>query len=416
MKDNQVLLDLTLKLGYRLAMAGAETYRIEESVARILSCYHLESETFAIPNCLTISIKSEDGSSLTRMCRIGFHGNDLDSVERYSNLSRQICAAVPEPEVAMQWLEECDNKKKVYGFPAVLAGNFMAALGFSIFFGGNLIDSICAGFCGILVGIVHKLLSELKVNQFFSSIASAFLIALMAYALSFWNIADHSDAVIIGTLMLLMPGLIFTNAMRDIIFGDTYSGINRIVQMVMIASAVALGTGAAFQVAYHFCSPSLTGSVIQNPAIIQCVGATIGCVGFSILFNIHGPGGALCALGGFAAWATYCITVHLGYEPTLGYFIATLAASIYSEIMARVRKFPAISYLVLSIFPLIPGAGIYYASNFLAHGQYTEALEKGMETAGFTGAIAVGILIVSTVVRHFYVLKGLLNTNKKASD
>ena len=92
--DYNLLLDLVSKMGYRLAMSGAETFRIEESINRILAAYGLEAETFAIPNCLTISLKTHEGQSMTRMRRIGQHGNDLDAVERYSNLSRRICAPI----------------------------------------------------------------------------------------------------------------------------------------------------------------------------------------------------------------------------------------------------------------------------------------------------------------------------------
>jgi len=85
------LLDLATEIGYCLAMSGAETFRVEDSINRILAAYQIQSEVFAIPNCMTISIKTSDGQSITRMRRVGHHGNDLDSVERFSNLSRRIC-------------------------------------------------------------------------------------------------------------------------------------------------------------------------------------------------------------------------------------------------------------------------------------------------------------------------------------
>ena len=85
------LLDIATELGYQLAMSGAETFRVEESVVRMLSAYDIEAEVFAIPNCLHISIEPVIGRPLTRMRRIGIHGNDLDAVERYSGLSRKIC-------------------------------------------------------------------------------------------------------------------------------------------------------------------------------------------------------------------------------------------------------------------------------------------------------------------------------------
>jgi uncharacterized membrane protein YjjP (DUF1212 family) len=123
--DYNTLLDVAVELAYRLAMSGAETFRVEDSVNRIMHSYGIAAETFAIPNCLHVSIETPDGSPITRMRRIGFHGNDLDAVEKYSNLSRRICAEKPDPAVAMQWLQECSSKLRKYSVPVYLIGNFL---------------------------------------------------------------------------------------------------------------------------------------------------------------------------------------------------------------------------------------------------------------------------------------------------
>ena len=125
----------------------------------------------------------------------------------------------------------------------------------------------------------------------------------------------------------------------------------------------------------------------------------IGCIGFAIQFNIHGPGGLLCALGGVLAWFIYFVALELSGNDIAAYFWSALAASVYSEIMARVRKYPAISYLVVSIFPLIPGAGVYYTMNYAVQGQMDQFAAKGMHTAAIAGIMAVGILLGSTVFR-----------------
>ena len=103
--DYNTLLDFTTDLGYRLATNGAETYRVEESINLILKAYGIESEAFSLPNCLIVSIQTNEGKPITRMRRIRFPGNDLDAVERYSNLSRRICVEKPDPSIAMQWLQ-----------------------------------------------------------------------------------------------------------------------------------------------------------------------------------------------------------------------------------------------------------------------------------------------------------------------
>lgn len=407
--DYNTLLELTTDLGYRLAMNGAETFRIEDSVRRILAAYEIESEVFAIPNCLIVSIETHDGKPMTRMRRIGFHGNDLDNVEKYSNLSRKICAEKPEPSIARQWLTDTDSSIRSYSFSALLLGNFLGAFGFAIVFGGSLIDGVCSGISGILIGIINHFLGKLKVNPFFNTIAAAFLMAFASYTMGSLGLAHNTDMVNIGALMILVPGLVFTNAMRDIIFGDTNSGINRIVQVLLVAAAIALGTGAGLRAADLLFTIPTPPDPLWHLYEIQNIATFIACVGFSIIFNIHGWGISICALGGMITWIIFSIADYFGCDIYTSYFFGAVVAAIYSEVMARVRKYPAISYLVVAIFPLIPGAGIYYATSFLMQGDQNAFVQKALQTIGIAGVIAVGILMVSTLVRLLTIWK----THKK---
>ena len=407
--DYNLLLELATDLGYRLAMNGAETFRIEESIRRVLLAYSIESEVFAIPNCLTVSIETPEGKHMTRMRRIGFHGNDLDTVEKYSNLSRKICAEVPEPTLARQWLIETDKSLRSYCFPIILLGHFLGAFGFAIVFGGNFIDGLCSGISGVLIGLMSWFMGKLKVNPFFNTIASAFIMSFASYSMSALGIAHNADTVIIGALMILVPGLIFINAMRDIIFGDTNSGINRIVQVLLIAAAIALGTGAGWGAANLIIRVPTGIEPLVHLYEIQNIATFIACAGFCIIFNIHGFGIVICAIGGMITWMVYCACGYFGCDIYVSYFFSALVAAAYSEIMARVRKYPAISYLVVAIFPLIPGAGIYYATSYLMQSQRDAFVQKALQTIGVAGVIAVGILMISTLVRLWTVWK----THKK---
>lgn len=401
--DYNLLMDLAIDLGYELAMSGAETFRVEESVTRLLAAYGVESDVFAIPNYLMITIRTDEGTPMTRMRRIGYHGNNMDSVERFSGLSRKLVAKLPTLEEGHQWLLDTRHSCRSYSLNTQYIGHFIGAGGFGLFFGGTWIDGICAGICGLLVGVIDKYLDSLKANQFFRTIASSFLMAMLAYGLGAMGIARNPDSITIGALMLLVPGLLFTNAMRDIIYGDTNSGVNRIVQVFLIAVALSLGTAAAWNIASVLWGvPAGTGTVDYNFPT-QCVLCFIGCIGFTILFNIHDLGVFICSLGGTLVWAVYCITIELGGAEIMGYFWGALVASAYSEVMARIRKFPAITYLVVSIFPLIPGAGVYYTMNYAVRGEMELFASRGMYTAAIAGIMAVGILLVSTSVRLFHV-------------
>ena len=399
--DYNTLLDMATDLGYELAMAGAETFRVEESISRCLAAYGIQADVFAIPNYLVVSITTEEGHPITRMRRIGAHGNDLDAVEKFSNLSRAICNRKPDAREGLKWLDYVRQRISVYSLPMLYLGYFLGGAGYGAFFGGNWIDSICAGICGMVVGCVNRFLGKRKANSFFQTIASAFIMAMIAYALGVCGIAPSPDAVTIGALMILVPGLLFTNAMRDIIYGDTNSGINRIVQVFLIGAAIVLGTASAWNLAAALWGAPVSAAAISYSPVLQCLFAFVGCVGFMIQFNVHGKGGFLCALGGTLAWAVFLLAVEISGSELTGYFWSALTASLYSEIMARIRKYPAISYLVISIFPMIPGAGVYYTMNYAVQGQMDLFASKGMFTAAIAGIMAVGILLGSTFFRMY---------------
>ena len=403
--DYYLLVDMATELGYELAMSGAETFRVEDTIRRCLAAYGIESEVFAITNCLTVSIETPSGKPLTRMRRIGYHGNNMERVERYNGLSRRICAQKPDPETAMEWLKQTAPLCRTYKLPMILVGDILGSFGFALFFGGTFLDACWAGLCGVVIGLVSQLMDNLKANPFFNTITTSFFMALVAYVIAGFGLTDNIDTTIIGALMILVPGLLFTNAMRDVIYGDTNSGINRLVQVILIAVAIALGTAAAWRLTSPLYGQLDGGEIVVYSNAIQILVSFIGCVGFAIYFNVHSWGVLLTSLGGALTWAGYLLAMDLGCDIVGANFWAAVVAAVYSEVMARVRKYPALSYLVVAIFPLLPGAGIYYTMTYILQSNTDAAWFKGMQTASISGVMAVGILLVSTAVRVYYTLK-----------
>ena len=396
-KDYYLLTDLTARIGYELAKSGAETFRIEETMRRVLGAYGVECQAFAIPNCVMVSLEAANGKPLMIMKRVGFHGNDLEAVEKLNALSRRICAETPDAETASRWLKETLDSCRSYSDAVYYLGNFLAAAGFCPVFGGLPIDWLWAGLFGLVIGFVTRHLDRLETNPFFSTIAAAFLMALGAYTAAGLHLLRDVDAVIIGSLMILVPGLLITNSMRDIIYGDTNSGINRIVQVLLSALAIAMGTAAAWHVTVPVYGLSAAADSAAYPFWIQGIAVYFACTGFFILFNVHDWGSLLCAAGGMLTWLVYLFCQSLGCSLFAANFFASAAAAVYAESMARSRKYPVTSYLVISIVPLLPGAGIYYTMGLALDGSMQLALHKGIETAGVAGSIAAAILLVSTV-------------------
>ena len=212
--------------------------------------------------------------------------------------------------------------------------------------------------------------------------AAGFVLAFLAQALATGGLAHNVDAAIIGALMLLVPGLLFTNSVRDIIYGDTMSGVNRMVQVLITAVALAVGTGAAVSLARNLWGDlASAGALVQHGLLVQCLAGFVGSLGFCLLFNIHGIGMLLCIAGGIASWLIYQLCSYLGMSDVTGFFLSAAAVSVYAEMMARIRKCPATSFLIVALFPLIPGADIYYTMDFAVRGNTDAFLDSRAYTA-----------------------------------
>ena len=396
--DYYLLTDLAATMGYHLAMSGAETFRVEDTIHRILLAYGVECEVFAIPNSVSISLEAANGKPLMIMRRIGFHGNDLEKMEKLNALSRQICAKKPAVDEAMEWLHETLASCRTYSTGAFYLGNVLVGIGFCLVFGGALSDCLWAGLIGLIIGLVTRFMDRREANPFFSTILASCLMALPAYAAAGLGWLKSPDAAIIGALMLLVPGLLITNSMRDIIYGDTNSGIFRIVQVVLTALAIALGTAAAWRLTAGLYGQTASATM-SWPAWAQAAAMFVGCCGFCILFNVHGRGLVLCIIGGAAAWMVYLLCGALGCDVYAANLFAAVFAALYAEIMARVRKCPATPYLVIATIPMLPGAGVYYTMSLGLEGSMMASVAKGLQTIGIAGSLAVGILLVSTVFR-----------------
>ncbi|MBR4435437.1 MAG: threonine/serine exporter family protein [Clostridia bacterium] len=412
--EYEELLEFAVALANRLQSCGAETYRVEETITRIIEAYGQKKvDVFVIPNCIIAGLETNDGEIITKMRRLRSGDMMIDGIEKYSALCRRICAERPSVAEARKMLDEAEKSVCRYGSLIYYLGAFLIGAGFGVFFGGKWLEALTAGLCCALTGATLRFSERLHANAFFKSFVCSFILAFAANALGAIGLSGNTDITVIGALMILVPGFLFTNSLRDTIYGDTMSGVNRLVQVLIIAVALVVGTSAAVSLSRHFFNVARGFDPVVHPIWLQCVAGVIGTLGFGLFFNMHGRGIPLALLGSAISWFVCSMSMRLGLSEPVAYLIAAACSSFYAEIMARVRKFPATGYLLAALVPLIPGAGIYYTMDFIRRGMGAEAWQKGMATAAIAGAVAAGVLIVSTGFRMWGVYKkGLMKRYK----
>lgn len=397
------LLDGCSEVGWRLLAGGAEIYRVEDTVRRLLAAYGVHGDVFALPHCLIVSCTDDTGRSLTRLRRTtGTASTDIEVVERFNALSRAVCTSPPPPEHLVIMARKTAEGCRRYPPAAELLGYFLGAFFFTFLFRGGMAEAFAAGFAGVLAGLCVMGMDRLGVNFFFKIIAASLLVGASACTLGALGAPIHIGVAIIGALMVLVPGLVLTNFMCDLITGDALSGTSSLIRALLTAAAIAVGTGTALSL---FQALGVTAQdappVPPYSSLFQCAMSFLACVGFCLMYNVHGGGVTLCCLGGALGWAVNLTAGLVTDSPYLCCLAAAVVITIYAESMARVRKYPITAYLVVSYFPLVPGSYIYYAMYYALQGQREPALDAGIQAVGLAACIAMGTLLVSTTVRTY---------------
>lgn len=138
---------------------------------------------------------------------------------------------------------------------------------------------------------------------------------------------------------------------------------------------------------------------VMNDLILPCLYSVIASVAFGIQFNIKFRHISAAAVGGGVSQVIFSALELNGSSELLCYFLASCAASAYSEILARRLHVPVNMYLVVAIIPLVPGGYIYNTMITLVSGETSLFMQKCLSAFGIAGAIAMGIFAVSSAAR-----------------
>lgn len=256
-QDSRYILNLAVSTGEVLLKNGAEIYRVQETVDRIMRTYGItDYNVFVVTNGIfaTVHEREKDGSSMVRYVTIG--NVNLQRVADINQLSREICDGTCSIEQAYERLEECRSSKESAGWSHILACG-MGGASFCYLLGGRPYDSIISFFMGMLLQVFLITASKHHASKFIINIIGSAIVTVGSLVLYTMGTGIWFDKVIIGGLIPLMPGVAMTMAIRDLFNGDYLSGSIRLIDALLTGMCIAIGVGAAIK-AFQF----LTGGAV----------------------------------------------------------------------------------------------------------------------------------------------------------
>lgn len=237
----QVIIDVCLRAGKIMLQNGAETYRVEDTMIRIAHAGHLLAHSFVTPTGIIFSV---EGAHRTNLIRVSERGIDLQKVTRVNAISRAYCNGTLTIEDAYQELLEVESSRHAY---PLLLQSVTAALAsgcFLIMFNGPWLDFPAAVICGGLGFSFAVYFHRVTRVKFFAEFLAALAIGLASFLLIQVGLGQFQEKVIIASVMPLVPGLLITNAVRDLMAGHLVSGMSKGIEALLTALAIGAGIAA----------------------------------------------------------------------------------------------------------------------------------------------------------------------------
>lgn len=240
------IMEVCLLAGKIMLQSGAETYRVEDTMMRMAASYGIkETHSYVTPTGIIFSADGEEPTK-TKLIRISERSTDLKKVALVNSISREISSGAMGLHDAFEQLKQIDSGSMTFPIWAQIAAASLASGCFLIMYNGgwgDFLPAMVSGGIGYLSFVHFHRFVPIK---FFSEFLASFVIGLLSLFFVKIGWGWELDKIIIGSLMTLVPGLLITNAVRDLMAGHLVSGLSKGAEAFLTAFAIGSGIAVVF--------------------------------------------------------------------------------------------------------------------------------------------------------------------------
>lgn len=244
-EDCRKVLNFALEAGRVLLKNGAEIFRVEETIEHICRRFYIDQvNTFVLSNGIFLTAEFDGKEVFAKVKHVPLSGIHLGIVTEVNDLSREISAGkigLSEAIIKLKEIEKHPPKSDTFRI-------FAAGLGsgcFCYLLKGNVWESLITFGIGMLLYVFVIFAERHQMSKIIVNIVGGAFITLLAAAVYSMNLPFHPslDKMIIGSILPLVPGVAFTNAIRDIANSDFISGTVRMIDALLVFVYIAIGVG-----------------------------------------------------------------------------------------------------------------------------------------------------------------------------
>lgn len=241
MAQTKEILTLAVELADTMLRSGAEIYRVEDSVIHILEAYGLEDfDVYVLSNGIFASANENKTDACSMIRHVPMASIHLSRITALNQLTRDICDHKCTIEEANMRLQKCRHLPS-YSRAVCLLSCGLACAAFAVLFGGSILEALFSFGIGVLEQLFLFVCRQHKVSRFLTTIYASVLISLLGILVVITGLKVHHDKLVIATIMPLVPGIVFTTAIRDFYNEDYLSGSIHLIDALLTALCIAVG-------------------------------------------------------------------------------------------------------------------------------------------------------------------------------
>lgn len=392
-QDADIFVRQLLNIGEAMYQSGGEISRIENSLHRLGKAYGaLHVNVYAITSSILITVEFDENESVTQNRRITRRGSfDCVKMEKLNQLCRD-CAACPieVSELQKQVLSILVEKPSLQKF---YLGQLIAATTFTLFFGGNGLDALVAGIAVLVICMLQKWVRPVFSTELFFNVTCSLITGIVVNLINLVIPGLHVNQILIGDIMVLIPGIPITNSIRYILSGDLISSFEKLMDSLMQAFGIAAG----FMLSLLVIKGNLVDASETYHAwerVVQLVAAALGTLGFCLIFNLRKKYIAVSTVGGFLCWGIFLLLQGHGLSIFVSTLITAVLVGMYGELFAYLLKVPTTILFTLACVPLIPGKNLYYSVLAIISSNWADFTSNIVLLILYAVGIALGLAMV----------------------
>ena len=251
-EHNRMALNVAALAGDILLASGAEIFRVEETINRIAHAYGIDScDPFVLSSGFFLTADSNSDQNFAWVRHIPLSATRLDRVTAVNQLSREIEHGFYTPEEAYQKLQDIQQMPAKRNLCQILASGVGSGC-FCYLFGGDPVDCIVAFIAGLLLYVYLLCVVKGQLSKIATNISGGMFVTFIAVLIYQLGLGHHLSEIIIGSIIPLVPGVAFTNGIRDIADQDYIAGAVRMLDALLVTFSIAMGVGLVMIGYHHF--------------------------------------------------------------------------------------------------------------------------------------------------------------------